>query len=177
MTDRPSIAELLDEYATAIAYTDSLWRDMPQEETHWRPVPDSSAIGWHLGHQAAVAHYMVRNLTYAERSPDPGLDSIMDGATEERQRGDLPDLDRIDTYRRNVAERVRVLTGNIDAGKVGAPTQLRRIAEGMLTAIINHEYQHSKWIGEVRSEQFGRALPEVPTSDNLIDLDGYVILR
>lgn len=177
MTDRPSIAELLDEYSTALAYTDSLWRDMPQDETHWRPVPDSSAIGWHLGHQAAVAHYMVRNLTYAERSPDPELDSIMDGATEERQRGDLPDLDRIAAYRTNVAERVRVLTGNIDAGRVGAPAQLRHIAEGMLTAIINHEYQHSKWIGEVRSEQFGRALPEVPTSDNLIDLDGYVILR
>lgn len=177
MTDRPSIAELLGEHATALAYTDSLWRDMPQDETHWRPVPESSAIGWHLGHQAAVAHYMVRNLTYAEPSPDPGLDSIMDGATAERQRGDLPDLARIGDYRTAVAERVRHLAGMIDAGEVGAPTQLRHIAETMLTAIVNHEYQHSKWIGEVRAEQFGRALPDAPTSDNLITLDGYTILR
>lgn len=177
MTDRPSIRELLDEYATAVAFTDDLWRDMPVEEVHWRPEPESSAIGWHLGHQAAVAHYMVRNLTAAEPSPDPGLDSIMDGATEERQRGDLPDLARIGAYRQAVAERVRFRAGNIDDGNVGAPTQLRHIAETMLTAIVNHEYQHAKWIGEVRREQFGRALPASPTSDNLIDLDGYTILR
>lgn len=177
MTGRPTIPELLDEHATALAYTDSLWRDMPQEETHWRPVADSSAIGWHLGHQAAVAHYMVRNLTYAEPSPDPGLDSIMDGATAERQRGELPDLARIEQYRSAVAERVRFHALKIDTGDVAAPSQLRHIAETMLTAIVNHEYQHAKWIGEVRAEHFGRALPDTPTSDNLIDLDGYIILR
>ena len=29
---------------------------------------------------------------------------------------------------------------------------------------LNHEYQHDKWIGEVRSEAHGRALPPVPPS-------------
>ena len=174
---RPSIAEHLREYDTALAYTDSLWKDLTVDEVHWRPHLDSSAIGWHLGHQAAVAHYMVRNLTAAERPIDEHIDALMDSATEERQRGDLPDLATIERYRSTVAERVRFRAGNIDAGKVGAPAQLRRVAETMLTAIVNHEYQHAKWVGEVRNEQFGHALPEVPASHNLIDLDGYVVLR
>lgn len=176
-SENPSLSELLDEYVTALSYTQSLWSDLSVDEVHWRPVPESSAIGWHLGHQAAVAHFMVRNLTAAEPSPDPALDGLMDSATEERQRGDLPDLSRLGEYRNSVAERVRFRVQSIDDGKVGAPAQLRRIAETMLTAIINHEYQHSKWIGEVRSEQFGHALPDTPTSARLTTLDGYTILR
>ncbi len=172
----PSLASLLHEYATAVSYTDDLWRDLTVDEVHWRPVPDSSAIGWHLGHQAAVAHYMVRNLTAAEPSPDGELDSLMDGATEERQRGDLPGLERIGDYRSAVAERVRFRVGNIDAGDVGAPIQLRRIAENMMTAIVNHEYQHAKWIGETRSQQFGHAMPDLPTSEYLSVVEGYVMV-
>ena len=171
-----SLTELLDEYTTALAYTEDLWRDLSVDEVHWRPVPESSAIGWHLGHQAAVAHYMVRNLTAAEPSPNGDLDSLMDGATEERQRGDLPDLPVIGEYRNAVAERVRYRVGNIDRGEVGAPKQLRRIAENMMIAIINHEYQHAKWIGETRSEKFGHALPELPTSDRLSVIEGYVMV-
>ena len=174
---QPTIKDLLDEYDRALAYTNSLSLDLSDEEIRWRPHEESSAIGWHLGHQAAVAHYMVRNLTAAERPIDEHIDTLMDSATEESQRGDLPDLATIESYRSTVAERVRFRAGNIDAGKVGAPAQLRRIAETMLTAIVNHEYQHAKWVGEVRNEQFGHALPEVPTSHNLIELDGYVILR
>ena len=172
----PSLPELLNEYTTALAYTEDLWRDLSVDEVHWRPVPDSSAIGWHLGHQAAVAHYMVRNLTAAEPSPDGELDSLMDGATVERQRGDLPDLARIGAYRTNVAERVRFWVGRIDSGDVGAPIQLRRIAENMMIAIVNHEYQHAKWIGETRSEQFGHAMPDLPTSDRLSVVEGYVMV-
>jgi len=172
----PSLQELLVEHTTALAYTDSLWRDLTQDEVHWRPEPDSSAIGWHLGHQAAVAHFMVRNLTAAEPSPDSELDSLMDGATPERQRGDLPDLARIDDYRNNVADRVRFWVGKIDSGDVGAPVQLRRIAENMMIAIINHEYQHAKWVGETRSEQFGHAMPDLPTSDLLSVVEGYVMV-
>ena len=46
----------------------------------------------------------------------------------------------------------------------------------MMIAIINHEYQHSKWIGEVRSEQLGHDLPDTPTSDALELVDGYLML-
>ena len=120
---------------------------------------------------------MVRNLTAAEPSPDPGLDGVMDGATEEAQRGDLPPVSRIITYRDAVAERVEHWVNHIDGGNVGAPNQLRLIAENMMIAIVNHEYQHSKWIGEVRSEQFGHALPGAPNSDALTVVDGYFILE
>ena len=44
------IAELLDEYDRARAYTDALWQDLPDMEIRWRPHPNFSPIGWHLGH-------------------------------------------------------------------------------------------------------------------------------
>ncbi len=171
-----TLQQLLDEYATALAYTDALWHDLDIEQVQWRPNADSSAIGWHLGHQAAVSHYMVRNLTAAEPPIDIELDALMDSATAERERGTLPDLGRLGNYRATAAARVRVRVGDIDAGRVGAPQQLRRIAATMLTSIINHEYQHSKWIGEVRSEQFALALPPMPDSPHLIELDGYHLI-
>ena len=59
---------------------------------------------------------------------------------------------------------------------MGAPAQLAFIASTLLTAVINHEYQHSKWIGEVRHEQFGHALPDLPRSGLLSELDGYVVV-
>lgn len=176
MTNELSLTALTEEYETALAYTDALWHDLSQDETHWRPNENSSAIAWHLGHQAAVAHFMIRNLTAAEPSPDPELDDVMDSATAETQRGDLPELARIGAYRTAVAERVRFRVGEIDAGRVGAPEQLVKIAETMLTAIINHEYQHAKWVGEVRVEQFNKPLPEKPESANLKELDGYVMI-
>ena len=46
----------------------------------------------------------------------------------------------------------------------------------MLTAIVNHEYQHSMWIGEVRRDQFGYPVPEPPTSDLLVQIEGYTLL-
>ncbi|MDH3679620.1 MAG: DinB family protein [Acidimicrobiia bacterium] len=171
-----SLSELLTEYERALAYTDALWRDLGDDELLWRPHEESSAIGWHLGHQAAVAHFMIRNLTAAEPSPDPDLDGLMDSATPERQRGVLPPVERIDGYRRAVTERVRVRIGAIEAGDVGAPDQLRRIASTLLVAIINHEYQHDQWIGEVRNEALGHPLPERPTSALLTTLDGYLVL-
>ncbi len=171
-----SLHELLDEYTTALAYTDDLWRDLTVEQVHWRPVPESSAIGWHLGHQAAVAHFMVRNLTAAEPPVDAGLDRLMDSATEERQRGDLPGLEVLRDYRTTIEARVRATVQRIASGDVGAPEQLARIAENMMIAIVNHEYQHSKWVGEVRDEQFGLALPDVPTSDRLTVVEGYVMV-
>ena len=104
-TTMHDLAELLDEYDRACAYTDALWEDLPEEEIRWRPRPDFSPIGWHLGHQAAVAHFMFRNLTAAEPSPDPTLEPVMDSANPEANRGDLPALDRIAGYRTAVKAR------------------------------------------------------------------------
>ena len=172
----PTIAELLTEYDRALAYTAQLWDDLSPAEVTWRPDQRSSAIGWHLGHQPAVAHFLVRNLTAAEPSPDPELDGLMDSATAEADRGDLPDLGRLADYRQAVAERVHFRIGQIDAGEVGAPNQLRVVANSLLRAVINHEYQHDRWIGEVRAGQHGRDLPPEPTSPHLRVIDGYLTL-
>ncbi|MHB1597138.1 MAG: DinB family protein [Streptosporangiaceae bacterium] len=171
------IAELLREYDRARGYTDELWRDLSPDEVTWRPHEDSSAIGWHLGHQAHVAHFMVRNLTAAEPSPDPELDALMDSATPERFRGTLPTVHRLAAFREKVAERVHARMGDIAAGNVGAPDQLAIVALHLLTALINHEYQHDQWIGEVRAGQLGHALPADPESDHIYRVDGYLVLR
>lgn len=171
-----TVAELITEYDRACAYTDELYRDLKPDEVLWRPNEESSAIGWHLGHQAIVAHFMIRNLTAAEPSPDGELEPLMDSATPERQRGDLPELSRIVEYRAKVAERVRFRTRNIAERNVGAPVQMQLIGATLLTAVINHEYQHSQWIGEVRSRDLGHPLPERPVSDRLCELDGYLVI-
>ncbi|MFG2546472.1 DinB family protein [Streptomyces sp. NPDC048594] len=168
---------LLREYDRARSYTDELWRDLAPDEVIWRPHEDFSAIGWHLGHQAHVAHFMIRNLTAAEPSPDPALDAVMDSANPEQFRGALPTVRRLGDYRETVAERVHARIGDIAAGKVGAPTQMTIVATHLLTALINHEYQHDQWIGEVRAEHLGHALPADPDSDQVRRIDGYLVLN
>ncbi len=170
------VPELLAEYDGARAYTDLLWRDLTAEEVRWRTGERASAIGWHLGHQAHVAHFMVRNLTAAEPSPDPELDALMDSARPEPDRGDLPGLDRLLGFRSVVAERVHARMGAIDAGDVGAPRQLRIVAQHLLVALINHEYQHDQWIGEVRLQDLGHPLPPRPESERLARVDGYLMI-
>lgn len=172
----PSLRQLLTEYDRSLRFTDDLVVDLSDTEVAWRPNEESSAIGWHLGHQPAVAHFMVRNLTAAEPSIDPALDALMDSATAERDRGALPELSRLREYRDEVARRVRATVQRIDDGDVGAPAQLRVIAAGMLTSIVNHEYQHSQWIGEVRRDAHGHDLPARPTSELLTEIDGYLVL-
>ncbi len=176
MTGVPTLTDLLVEYDRALAYTADLFTDLGADEVAWRPSAQSSAIGWHLGHQPAVAHFLVRNLTAAEPSLDPELDALMDSATAEVDRGDLPDLDHLLAYREGVAERVRFRIGAIVDGRVGAPDQLRIVAHTLLVAVINHEYQHDKWIGEVRAEAHGRDLPPDPVSDHLRKVDGYLVI-
>jgi hypothetical protein len=170
------IPELLREFDRARTYTNQLWRDLSPDEVHWRPHDNFSAIGWHLGHQAHVAHFMIRNLTAAEPSPDPELDPIMDSANPEPGRGRLPDLSRLATFRADVASSVHARIGAIQEGRVGAPRQLTIVAKTLLTALINHEYQHDQWIGEVRSGDLGHALPDRPRSDLLTELDGYLVI-
>jgi hypothetical protein len=170
------LAELLEEYDRACAYTDALWQDLPAEEIRWRPRPQFSPIGWHLGHQAAVAHFMVRNFTAAEPSLDPRLEPVMDSAKPEVDRGDLPAPDRIARYRAAVTERVHVRLRDIDQGRVGAPNQLRVVGQHLLVALINHEYQHDQWISEVRHRDLGRGLPPRPDSPRLYEIDGYTVI-
>ena len=172
----PTIADLLAEYDRALTYTADLHHGLTGEQIAWRADEQASGIGWHLGHQPAVAHFMVRNLTAAEPSIDVELDALMDSATPEPDRGALPELGRLLDYRDAVADRVRFRMRQIDDGQVGAPTQLRFIAQTLLVAVINHEYQHSKWIGEVRSEVHGLDLPPDPTSPWLTTLDGYTVI-
>ncbi|TCC36621.1 DinB family protein [Kribbella speibonae] len=171
------LPELLAEYDRARAYTDELWRDLTADEVVWRPEPDFSAIGWHLGHQAHVAHFMIRNLTAAEPSPAPELDGVMDSANPEQFRGALPTVSRLATFRSTVAERIHARVGDIAAGRVGAPDQLTIIAGHLVTAIVNHEYQHDQWISEVRSQRLGHALPDAPECDRLSRVDGYLVLN
>ena len=170
------LPDLQREFDRAVAHSDSLWQDLTLDEVHWRPSPDFSPIGWHLGHQAAVAHYLVRNLVAAEPSLDPDLDALMDSITPEPGRGALPTLDRLRQYRTSSAERVRMRVEQIRTGDVGAPAQLARVAVGMITAIVNHEYQHAQWIAEVRSLHLGKFLPERPASDLLVEIDGYLVV-
>lgn len=176
MTVMLEIPDLLREYDRARAYTDQLWTDLSADEVLWRPHDNFSAIGWHLGHQAHVAHFMVRNLTAAEPSPDPQLDPVMDSANPEPARGQLPDLARLAAFRADVAHRVHARIGAIRDGRVGAPQQLTVVAKTLLTALINHEYQHDQWIGEVRSDNLGHPLPDRPHSDLLTELDGYLVI-
>ena len=171
-----TLVELLGEYDRALAYTDSLWRDLPEDEVRWRPHTGFSPIGWHLGHQTAVAHFMLRNLLAAEASLDPELEPVMDSANPEPDRGAVPGCDRIASYREAVAERVRARVGDIEAGRVGAPDQLRVVGGNLLVALVNHEYQHDQWIAEVRSRDLGHRLPDRPRSGRLTEIDGYTVL-
>lgn len=176
MANTASLDDLLSAYDQALAYTNDLWSDLTIDEVHWRADEKSSAIGWHLGHQPAVAHFMVRNLTAAEPRLDPDLDALMDSATPPVERGTLPELDHLRWYRDSVADRVRFRVRDIRDGNVGAPEQLHVIAHTLLIAVINHEYQHSKWVGEVRQAVHGHPLPDNPTSPLLSVIDGYQVV-
>lgn len=171
------LRELLIEYDRARAYTDTLWRDLSSEEVKWRPTPNLSAIGWHLGHQAHVAHFMLRNLTAAaEASPNPALDALMDSANPEPDRGNPPSLDQLAAFRAAVAARIHAQMTAIHARDVSAPAQQRAVGRHVLTLLINHEYQHDRWIGEVRQHDLGHPLPPEPASASLTLVDTYLTL-
>ena len=177
MSSAHTVAELLEEYERALAYTDALWLDLDRDELTWRPHELSSAIGWHVGHQAAVAHFMVRNLTAAEARLDPELDALMDSATPEPERGSAArpcPADRVPLPRRRSGP---IPDDRHPRRQRRRPEQLAVIATGLLTGVVNHEYQHDRWIGEVRAERLGRPLPQPPTSSRLGELDGYVVIR
>ena len=167
---------MLVEYDRALNYTEALWSDLGDDDISWRPNEGASAIGWHLGHQPTVAHFMVRNLIAAEPRLASDLEYMSDSATPTSERGALPDADTLRLFRTTVANRVRARLFEVANGTVGAPAQLSIVAQTVLTAVINHEYQHSTWIGEVRSQQLDRRLPDAPTSKLVSLVDGYPII-
>lgn len=167
---------LRDEYEAARRFTLRLYDDLDEAEVFWRPSDLGSGIGWHLGHQGAVNHFLVRNLVAAEPSLNPAFDAMFDSATQEAQRGALPPLADIVAYRATVAERTRARMDEILRGEVGAPAQLRQIAAVLVASLINHEYQHDCWIGEVRG-LLGHATDNSPPSPNLVEIDGYWVLK
>ncbi len=169
---KPPLDLLLNLYDDAQAHTMALVRDLSANQLSWRPNEHSSAIGWHLGHQAAVNHYLVRNLTAAEPSFDVRFDALFDSATPEPDRGALPPLSEINEYRSLIATSTHNTISKISAGAVGAPNQLTHIADGLLRAVINHEYQHAAWVREVRETMTGNLVPQ-PSDPNLVNVDGY----
>ena len=171
------VEALLREYDRARAYTDELWKDLTPDEVTWRPHENSSAIGWHLGHQAHVAHFMIRNLTAAEPSPDPALDGLMDSALPEQFRGALPSVRRLSAFRDTVAERVHARIGDIAAGKVSAPTQLTIVATCLLTALINPRVPARPVDQRSPCRPLGHALPADPESGHVRRIDGYLVLH
>jgi hypothetical protein len=50
------------------------------------------------------------------------------------------------------------------------------VAAHLLTALINHEYQHDQWISEVRASDLGHALPSDPDSEHVRRIDGYLVV-
>ncbi len=171
-----TLTDLLAELSIARHHSLALITDLDADQIAWRPHDDSSAIGWHLGHQAAVEHYMVRNLTAAQPSFDLALDRLFDSATPERDRGSLPAVDGLLAYRTAIASSTERTIGRIIAGDVGAPAQLRIVAAGLLRALTIHEYQHATWIAEVRAGLTDAPTP-TPDSTDLIEIDGYPLPR
>jgi hypothetical protein len=76
-----NLAMLRDEYDLARHYTHSLYADLPEADPYWCPALQSSGIGWHLGHQAAVTHFLRRQVLAAEPSLNPQCDALFDAVT------------------------------------------------------------------------------------------------
>lgn len=167
---------LREEYDLARRYTQSLYDDLSAADMRWRPAPKSSAIGWHLGHQAAVTHYMLRNLLDAEASLDPQLDALFDSANPEERRGDLPSLDVLLDYRDAIARRTHAHLDTIAAGTRPATRQLRQVVVPILLTLINHEYQHDCWIREMRTA-LGHGKADRVLSSRVMERNGYWVLQ
>ncbi|WP_372470341.1 DinB family protein [Nonomuraea aurantiaca] len=88
-----------------------------------------------------------------------------------------PTVERLTAFRDTVAERVHARMNDIAGGRVTAPGQLTVVARHLLVALINHEYQHDQWIGEVRAHDLGHALPPDPGTGQVSRLDGYLVLN
>ena len=170
------LQNLRDEYNLARRYTQSLYEDLSETQVQWRPSPTGSGIAWHLGHQAATNHVLLRNLIAAEPSLNPTFDAVFDAATAPQTRDHLPCLPDIIAYREAVAARTHahinsLLTGGSTVAH-DAAHQVGRLLEPLLVSLIHHEYQHDCWIREVRA-LLGCAKPDAVFSRRLRQIDGY----
>ena len=129
---------LRDEYDLARRYTQSLYADLPEADVHWRPAPQSSGVGWHLGHQAAVTHFLVRNLLAAEPSFNPQFDALFDAVTPEEQRGTLPPLRAILTIREDSTRRTCAHSEALLRGARPAAQQATYAIGPLLVSLMNH---------------------------------------
>ncbi|CAL9280100.1 DinB family protein [Streptomyces sp. SudanB52_2052] len=100
----------------------------------------------------------------------------MDSARPETFRGALPTIERLTAFRDTVAARVHARMNDIAGGRVAAPGRLTVVARHLFVALINHEYQHDQWIGEVRANDLGHALPSDPDTGRVSRLDGCLVL-
>ena len=166
---------LRDEYDLARRYTQSLYADLPEAEVSWRPAPKSSGIGWHLGHQAAINHILVRNVLAAEPSLNPQLDALFDAVTPEEQRGTLPPLRAILGYREAIARRTHAHIAVVLAGTRPAAQQARYALGALLLSLINHEYQHDCWVREMHAV-LGHETLDVVLSRAVCQVDGDWVL-
>jgi hypothetical protein len=167
---------LREEFDLALRYTQSLYEDLSDAEVQWRAAPHSSGIAWHLGHQAAVNHYLMRNLINAEASLNPQFDALFDSANPEEHRGNTPSLAEIVAYRHAIATRTyrhidTILAGDQPAAHEAAQ-HVTRIIEPILISMINHEYQHDCWVREMRAT-LGRDKPDTILSNRVRQVDGY----
>ena len=167
---------LREEYDLARRYTQSLYMDLDEAKVQWRPRPKSSGSAWHLGHQAAVNHFLLRNLLAAEPSLNPRFDALFDAANPEENRGSLPPLAEILAYREAVARRTHAHLDALFTGGHPAAQQIAYVLDSLLVSLINHEYQHDCWVREVRA-MLGRTQPDTVWSSRVQQVDGYWILQ
>ena len=166
---------LREEYDLALQYTRGLYEDLSEADVQWRPMEKSSAIAWHLGHQAAVNHFLLRNLFDAEPSIEPRYDALFDAANPEENRGALPSLADIVSYRRTVATRTHVRIEELLDAARAAQAQRRQAMQSILINLVNHEYQHDCWIGEMRQAR-GYSIPATIPSRRARKVDGFWML-
>jgi hypothetical protein len=170
------LVTLRDEYDLARRYTHSLYEDLREAEVQWRPAPKSSGIAWHLGHQAAVNHFLLRNLLAAEPSLNAPFDLLFDAANPEENRATLPPLTAILAYRDAVARRTQAHVEALLTGGRPAAQQLASVMQSLLVSLINHEYQHDCWVREVRA-MLGHDRPDTVWSSRVQQQDGYWVLQ
>ena len=169
------LAILREEYGMALQFTRHLYEDLAEADVLWRPKEKSSAIAWHLGHQAAVNHFLLRNLFDAEPSIKPRYDTLFDAANPEENRGELPSLADIVAYRQAVAARTHARVEELLHASHPAPAQRTQAMQTILINLINHEYQHDCWIGEMR-QTLGYSAPMTIPSQRARSVDGFWML-
>ena len=120
-------------------------------------------------------HFLLRNLFDAEPSINPDFDALFDAANPEENRGGLPPLADVVAYREAIAARTHARLDELLNGQRAAPSQASHTLRTLLLNLINHEYQHDCWIGEMRQIR-GYPVPDAVPSQRARLVDGYWML-